>query len=153
AEVSTCDAILFMLSTSLSQDLYRRFVNPGASDERVLRVARLAAVSGGVLGVALAIVIPTVILALTAFYSVLSVSLFVPIVAGLHSRRGGTPEALAAIGAGISALAAVHMATGGRGFGVWTPTLIALVVSALGFAVTLLVRLVRRESPIRHRVP
>ncbi len=40
AEVSTCDAILFMLSTSLSQDLYKRFVNRQASDAQVLRVAR-----------------------------------------------------------------------------------------------------------------
>jgi SSS family solute:Na+ symporter len=135
-----------MLSTSLSQDLYRRFVNPVASDARVLRVARLAAVGGGALGVALAIVIPTVILALTAFYSVLSVSLFIPIVAGLYSRRGGTPEALAAIGAGISALAAVHMATEGRGFGVWTPTLIALVVSGLGFGLLAFARRAKEAS-------
>ncbi|HNV01742.1 MAG TPA: hypothetical protein PLN93_02500 [Vicinamibacterales bacterium] len=32
AEVSTSDPVLFMLATSLSQDLYRRFVNPAASD-------------------------------------------------------------------------------------------------------------------------
>ncbi len=31
-EVDTCDAILFMISTSASQDLYRRFINPAASD-------------------------------------------------------------------------------------------------------------------------
>ena len=40
AEVSSSDAILFMLATSLSQDLYRRFVNPKASDQQVLTVAR-----------------------------------------------------------------------------------------------------------------
>ena len=33
AELSAADAVLFMLTTSLSQDLYKRFVNPGA-DER-----------------------------------------------------------------------------------------------------------------------
>ena len=32
AEISTADAVLFMLTTSLSQDLYKRFVSPGASD-------------------------------------------------------------------------------------------------------------------------
>jgi len=51
-EVNTADAILFILSTSLSQDLYKRFLNPGASDRQVLRVARSAAVAGGVAGVA-----------------------------------------------------------------------------------------------------
>ncbi len=140
AEVSTCDAILFMSSTSLSQDLYRRFVNPRANDQRVLRVARLAAVGGGVLGVVLAIVVPTVIGALSVFYSVLSVSLFVPIVAGLHYRRAGTPEALAAIAAGVSTLVAVHLGTEGQGFGGWTPALIALIASGLGFALLALAR-------------
>ncbi|PYQ17682.1 MAG: sodium:solute symporter, partial [Acidobacteria bacterium] len=51
AEVSTADAILFMLATSLSQDLYRRFHRPDASDAQVLRVARLAAQAEGMLGV------------------------------------------------------------------------------------------------------
>ena len=43
AEVSAADAVLFMLTTSLSQDLYRRFVNRSASDARLLRVTRLTA--------------------------------------------------------------------------------------------------------------
>ena len=141
AELSSCDAILFMLSTSLSQDLYRRFMSPGASDSQVLKVARIAAVAGGALGVALAIVLPTVIDALKVFYSLLVVSLFVPIVAGLHYRRAGTPEALAAIGIGVSVLLAVHLQTGGNGFGVWTPALIGLIASGLGFLVVAVARL------------
>jgi len=130
-----------MLSTSLTQDLYRRFVNPGANDSRVLKVARLAAVTGGALGVLLAIVVPTVIGALKIFYSLLSVSLFVPIVAGLHYRRAGTPEVLAAIGVGVSVLLAVHLHTGGMGFGAWTPALIGLIASGLGFAVVAVARM------------
>ena len=67
AEVSTCDAILFMLSTSLSKDLYKRFVNPLADDARVLLMARLAAVAGGVGGVLLAIELETIVQALRIF--------------------------------------------------------------------------------------
>ena len=137
AEVSTADAILFMLATSLSQDLYRRFHRPDASDAQVLRVARLAAVAGGMLGVGLAIVAPTVIDALTVFYSLLSVSLFVPVLAGLYLRRAGTPEALAAIGAGIVALAAVHLAAGGRGYGFLSPVLAGLLAAAAACAASL----------------
>ena len=37
AEVSSADAVLFMLATSLSQDLYRRFLRPGATDAQLLR--------------------------------------------------------------------------------------------------------------------
>ena len=43
AEVSAADAVLFMLSTSLTQALYKRFVNPAASDRQVLTIARGAA--------------------------------------------------------------------------------------------------------------
>ncbi|MDX1395262.1 MAG: sodium:solute symporter family protein, partial [Gemmatimonadota bacterium] len=60
AEISSADAILFMLSTSLSKDLYKRFVAPEATDAQVLRVARGAAIAGGALGVGLAVVLPSV---------------------------------------------------------------------------------------------
>ncbi|MGE5359545.1 MAG: sodium:solute symporter family protein, partial [Bacteroidales bacterium] len=75
AEVSASDAILFMLATSLSQDLYRRFLTPDASDAQVLRTARVAAVVGGVGGVALAVALPGIIAALTIFFSRLGVAL------------------------------------------------------------------------------
>ena len=104
AEISSADAILFMLSTSLSKDLYKRFLRPDAPDRDTLRVARLAAMAGGLAGVVLAVAIPSVVGALVIFYSLLGVSLFVPIVAGLHSRRPSSIEALAAAGAGVVAL-------------------------------------------------
>ena len=82
AEVSAADAMLFMLATSLSQDLYKRFVNPAATDRHVL-VARLASVAGGLLGVVVALMSKTIVDALSVFYTLLGVSLFVPVVAGL----------------------------------------------------------------------
>ncbi len=133
AEVSSADAALFMLSTSLSRDLYQRFLRPEATDASVLRAARLAAVAGGALGVLIALLFETVIDTLTIFYSILSVSLFVPVVAGLHYRKTGAVEALAAIGAGVATLLAVHLRTGGQGYGIWTPTLLGMAVSAVAF--------------------
>jgi SSS family solute:Na+ symporter len=143
AEISTSDAILFMLATSLSQDLYRRFVNPGASDARVLVVARGAAVAGGAAGTLLAIVASSVIGALGFFYTVLSVSLFVPVVAGLYARRVGAPEAWAAIAVGGTTLLAAQLAGGGRAVLGLTPALLGLLASAAG---CLLVALVRRRG-------
>src|SRR6185312_16530211 len=52
AEISASDAILFMLTTSLSQDFYRRFIDPSADDPRVLRLARWTAVCSGAAGTA-----------------------------------------------------------------------------------------------------
>jgi SSS family solute:Na+ symporter len=137
AEVSSADAILFMLATSLSQDLYRRFLNPGASDASVLKVSRWAAIVGGALGVALAISLPSVISALTIFYALLSVSLFVPVLAGIYTNKGGTPEAVASILCGVLVLLFVHFLTEGRGFGVWSPTMVGLVAAGAGFIAVL----------------
>jgi SSS family solute:Na+ symporter len=144
AEVSTADAILFMLSTSLSQDLYRRFVRPAASDAQVLKVARGAAIFGGSAGVVLAILAPTVIGALSFFYTILSVSLFVPVVAGLYLRRVGAPEAWASIGVGCSTLLAARLAGGGGDVLGLTPPMLGLLASA---AACLLVATWRRRGP------
>ncbi len=140
AEVSTCDAILFMLSTSLSQDLYKRFLNPGATDQQVLKVARAAALVGGLAGVLLAVRLPNVIAALSIFYSLLGVSLFVPIVGGLYVKRAGTPEALASVAAGIGTLLYLRAQPWAAGSIWFNPSLAGLVAAALAFFVVAAVR-------------
>ena len=129
AEVSSADAILFMLATSLSQDLYRRFLVPEADDATVLRVARGAAAAGGALGVGLAVVAESVVDAMTIFYTLLSVSLFVPIIAGLYVRRAGTPEVLAAVVTGVGAVLVTQLATDDGTFRGLTPAMIGLALS------------------------
>ena len=143
AEVSTCDAILFMLSTSLSQDLYKRFLNPAASDQQVLKVARLAALAGGLGGVLLAVRLPNVISALSIFYSLLGVSLFVPIIAGLYVKRAGTPEALASVAAGIGSLLFLRGQPWAAKSIWFNPSLAGLVAAAVAF---FLVAAVRRPA-------
>ena len=123
AEISAADAVLFMLTTSLSQDLYKRFVAPGAPDDRVLRVARLTAVASGVAGTVLAIALGSVVNALTIFYTLVGVSLFIPIIAGLYVRKTSAAGALATMGAGVCAALALHVATGGRGWGAVSPAI------------------------------
>jgi SSS family solute:Na+ symporter len=140
AEVSTCDAILFMLSTSLSQDLYKRFIRPRATDRQVLLAARFAALAGGALGVLIAVTMETIIQTLSIFYSLVGVSLFVPVVAGLAGRRGGAPEAMASIGAGMATLLAVQLATGGRGYGIFNPNLLGLIAAGVGFVGVMVAR-------------
>jgi SSS family solute:Na+ symporter len=86
-----------------------------------------------------------VIGALSIFYTVLGVCLFVPIVAGLYARRVGTPEALAAVGAGVAAMVAVHMGTYGKGFGIITPAFAGITVSVAACLVMVVAR--RRSRP------
>lgn len=146
AEVSSADAVLFMLSTSFSQDIYRRFLRPGAGDAETLRMARLAVVAAGVAGVAVALLFDTVTAALRVFYSLLTVVLFVPVVAGLYSARAGRPEAAASIGAGVSAMVLVLLIWGPAGRHGWRPEMVGLAVAALGWTLT---AMARRRSAAR----
>lgn len=131
AEVSSADVILFMLATSLSQDLYRRFLRPEATDAQVLNVARWAAIVGGILGVGLAIAAESIADVLTFFYTLLSVSLFVPVLAGLYLRRVASIEALTAIVGGIAVATLVQISTSGTGIAGLTPAMCGLGAAVL----------------------
>lgn len=95
AELSAADAVLFMLTTSLSKDLYKTFIRPEADDRQLLRVARLTAVICGALGVVLALLLGTVISALEIFYTLLTAALLLPLIAGLYTKRVTPRAALA----------------------------------------------------------
>jgi SSS family solute:Na+ symporter len=109
AEISSADAILFMLSTSLSRDLYKRFLRPAATDAAVLRVARGTAIVAGFAGVVIAAFVTRAVAdALGFFYTLLSVSLFVPILGGLFWRSLTARQALAAMATGVLVAAAAQ---------------------------------------------
>src|SRR5262249_47736358 len=135
AEVSAADAVLFMLATSLSQDLYKRYLRPAASDRDVLVVARMASVAGGTLAVLVALLSKTIVDALSVFYTMIAASLFVPIVAGLYLRRPRPIDALAAIGGGVLVIAVLQMTRGDRPIGVFTPAMCGLTAAATAFAI------------------
>jgi SSS family solute:Na+ symporter len=132
-EVDTCDAILFMISTSVSKDLFQRYLRPAASDRELLLVARVSAVAGGALGVLLSIYLGTIVQAMTVFYSLLGVSLFVPVLGGLYVRRARQAEALAAIAAGVAVLLVVRFGVAGR-YPWLDPTVSGLIAAAIAFA-------------------
>jgi solute:Na+ symporter, SSS family len=139
AELSATDAILFMLSTSLAVDLYRTFIRPNVTQQRLLSVSRMMTVLAGCAGIALAIVLPSVIAAVSIFYGLLAVALFVPVVLGLYWPRMGTPGALASIFAAIAADLAAYFSTGGRGFGLLSPPAIGILTGLLAaIAVTMI---------------
>ena len=90
AEVSSADVILFMLATSLSQDSIA-----GSSTRRppMPKYSCRPWRGGGGWGPwhGLAMVAGSIVDALTVFYTLLTVSLFVPVMAGLYLRRAGHP--------------------------------------------------------------
>ena len=141
AEISASDAVLFMLTTSLSQDLYRRFINPTAADRRVLQVARATAVTAASLGVLLAITLGSVVDALRIFYTLLTVTLFVPILAGLYAPHASTLEAGISIGFGLATTLAAQFATSGRGIAGFPPDVVGVTAAIVAFAIVYLSRI------------
>lgn len=137
AEISAADAALFMLTTSLSQDLYKRFVNPDADDRRVLQIARWTTVVSGGLAVALAIASASIVDVLTIFYTLLGVTLFVPIVGGLYVARTTAREVRPAIVAGVAIMLIMQVASGGSGWGPVTPALGGLLAAIAAWVISL----------------
>jgi SSS family solute:Na+ symporter len=135
AEVSSADAVLFMLTTSLSQDFYKRFVNRSASDVQMLRITRITAVIAGALGVAVALAAASVITALSIFYTLMGVGLFVPIIGGLYVRRARTVDAMAAIVTGVATVVIRQFVYGGAKLYGFTPAMAGLAAAVLVFTV------------------
>ena len=133
AEVSAADAVLFMLSTSLAQDVYRRVLDRSATDARLLLAARAIATVCGGLAVLVAIALPDVIGALSIFYTLLTATLVVPLLGGLLRPRAGTSQALAAMGAGVGATLAAQFAARNRPE-VLTPATVGILAALLAFA-------------------
>ncbi len=134
AEISTADAVLFMLATSLSQDLYRSFLRPAADDAELLRVGRRAAVAAGALGVALAVALESVAGALKAFYGLLTVALCVPFLLGLFTRRPTALHARVAVVGSVATALAGQAWLGGGPHAAWGPYALGLGVALLAFA-------------------
>jgi SSS family solute:Na+ symporter len=137
AELSAADAVLFMLTTSLSKDLYKTFIRPDADDKSLLRVARLTAVCCGAIGAGLAIWFGSVIAALKIFYTLLSAALLLPLLFGLYTRRVTSRAAIAAMLVSVTVTFALERLTNGQGYG-GLPSLIWGTLSGL-VAMTFLV--------------
>lgn len=131
AELSATDAILFMLSTSLAVDFYKTFLRPGTSQKDLLRVSRIASAGAGVAGVFAAIVLPSIIAAISIFYGLIAVALFVPVLAGLYSKQSLSSAAIVSIFTAIAATVATTVFTHNRGIGIVSPPAIGILTAAL----------------------
>ena len=102
----------------------------------------------------LALALPSVIGALSLFYALMAVCLFVPVLAGLYSRLPGVHEALAASGVGVVTLISVELyrtslADFSESSPLLDPTLLGIGASAVAFAVVAAWRS-RRAAPAKR---
>lgn len=134
AEVSSADAALFMMSTSLVKDILEPLARAPFTDARRLRAARVSALFFGAAGILFALYFQSILDALAFFYSLLTVALCLPLLAGLFSRQARQADVLCSMALSLPAAALVHFASGGQGFGLLSPTAAGIAVSAGVFA-------------------
>lgn len=115
AEVSTADTVLYMLSSSISNDLYKTFFNPTISDKNLLKFSRAATIVCGFSGILLALWMPNIITAMQIFYSLMTISLGAPFLIGLFCEKASTKGALLSVIVGITTTLFLQFANDGKG--------------------------------------
>jgi len=143
AEVSTADAVLFMLTTSFTKDLYVSFFKPDLKETEMLKIGRISTFVFGFLGVLMALYLPSIIAALTIFYALMTVSLTAPLLFGLYSTKPRTIAAFLSAILGIITTLLVNYLTLGKGIGIFTAQALGMLVALL---VMVIFNFIRQES-------
>jgi SSS family solute:Na+ symporter len=100
AIMSTADSVALTMSSMLSRDIYREFVDPEASERRQVRVTQALLVALVALAVGLALVQPAGIFDLVAFAVVGFATTSAPVFLGVYWERGTAVGATASLVAG-----------------------------------------------------
>ncbi|WP_280536687.1 sodium:solute symporter [Halopenitus sp. POP-27] len=130
AMMSTADSALLASSTLFTNDVYKRFIDPDASEQRYTLVSRVGILVLGVGMIGVAILIGDVVNALTLAYNLLTGAIFVPLMAAFFWRGGTWQGAVASI-LGSSVVVVASMAV--YGFGSNRPIIYGLVASLVLF--------------------
>ena len=150
AIMSTVAALLLLTGTVWSIDLYKRGINPNASDKQVVFMSRLSIFVVGVVGITIAILNPPGIFMLVIFaFGVMACSFMAPFFCAIWWRKanatgalasmvlgGGTNLVMTAMGYGDSAFFAgaivsiIAMIVGSQFGKKTTPEMIALIDKA-----------------------
>jgi SSS family solute:Na+ symporter/sodium/proline symporter len=98
--ISTANNYLFSPSTNLVNDVFTRYIAPGASNKRVLIVSRLVVVMLGIWALYQALNTSSVLAKTLYAYTIYSAALTPVILAAFYSRRVNAQGAVSAIAAG-----------------------------------------------------
>jgi len=98
--ISTANNYLFSPSTNLVNDVFTRYISPGASNKRVLIVSRLVVVMLGIWALYQALNTSSVLAKTLYAYTIYSAALTPVILAAFYSRRANAQGAVSAIAVG-----------------------------------------------------
>ncbi len=131
AEISTADAVLYMLTTSFTNDIVKTFIKPKTTDAELLKMSRVVTFVAGVLGVGMSLILPNIITALSIFYTLMSVSLTAPLLFGLFSTRPSAAAASVSAILGVGVTLILTFAIKIKLFGVLNAQSAGMIVSLI----------------------
>jgi len=103
AIMSTADSLLLQIGTVASRDLYQRFINPGASESRMIWVSRGLVLFIGVVGYVVAVMDPPSVFTIVVFATSILGSAFLPAyVCAVWWRKANTYGAIASMVTGAT---------------------------------------------------
>jgi solute:Na+ symporter, SSS family len=106
AVMSTADSVLMGPVAIFTNDIYRKHLRPDASEQAVVRTARIATIVLGVLGIGIAYLVPNVLDLILYAYTFGAAGLFFPMLGLLFWRRTTASGAFwSMLGGGIAAIA------------------------------------------------
>ena len=137
AVMSSGDSCLSCISTIVMEDIYRKLLDPGASDRRLLRVAQMATLVTGVIAAACSFVYRDIVGILEFVYDFWAPTMVCPFLVGLFLYRKNQSYA-----------ATLCMLSGFISVGIWrfwlgtpgdfSPALFGFLISVTVFPVALL---------------
>jgi SSS family solute:Na+ symporter/sodium/proline symporter len=98
--ISTASNYLFSPATNLVEDVFVRYIAPGASNKRVLIISRMSVVLLGCWALYQAIYAPSILEKMLWAYTIYGAALTPVVLAAFYSKRVTACGAVAAIGAG-----------------------------------------------------
>lgn len=140
AEISAADAVLYMITTSFTKDLYKSFINPTVLDEKLIKGGRIVTVMAGVIGIGLAIILPNVISALSIFYSLMSVSITAPLLFGLFTKKSSAFSAIIAAIIGVIVTIGLEIFNDNKGIWILNGQSTAILLTLIIMTVLLVIK-------------
>lgn len=145
AVMSSADSYLLVGATNFAVDIYKPFINPNASDEQVLKVTKNMVMVLGIVGLMLALLVPSIMGVWTIASSIYVGGCFVPMIYALFfkGRKSGKAAIITMLFGSVASV--VMKVTGASPFNM-PPVLICVVASVLLFIpLTLLDKNSRKE--------
>jgi cation/acetate symporter len=146
AALSTASGLLLVISSSISHDIYKSFINKDASEQNELMVARVGVVIGVIASGIAGLNPPGFVGEVVAFaFGLAAASFFPTIVLGIFDKRTNRTGAVAGMSIGLifTSIYIITAAPGMMGMGPWlfdiSPQGIGTIGMLLNFIVTLVV--------------